>query len=52
MFSDILFGMKSLVSDPYEVRDGKIFIRDAPGLGVTPDLEAIDALTVAREEFA
>jgi len=46
-----VFGGKSAISDPYEIQEGKIFIRDAPGLGVTPDLEAIRQITIREETF-
>jgi len=39
------------VKDAYEVRDGKSFIPDRPGLGVTPDMEAIDRLTVRQVTY-
>jgi len=46
-----VYGMKSFITDPYEIRDGKIFIRQAPGLGVTPDMDAIDKITLKKETF-
>lgn len=36
------------VSDPYEIRDGKSFIPDRPGLGVTPKMDVIEAMTVRK----
>ena len=47
-----VFGGKSAIPDPYEIREGRIYIRDAPGLGVTPDMDIIQEITVAQETFA
>ena len=47
-----VYGMKSYISDPYEIRDGKIFIRNAPGLGVQPDMPAIEKITIKKEIFS
>lgn len=47
-----VYGMHSLIPDPYEIRDGKIFIRHAPGLGVHPDLAAIEQITIKSERIS
>ncbi|MBI3919843.1 MAG: mandelate racemase/muconate lactonizing enzyme family protein [Armatimonadetes bacterium] len=47
-----VYGMQSAIPDPYEIREGKIFIRQAPGLGVHPDMTAIEKLTVRKEKIS
>jgi L-alanine-DL-glutamate epimerase-like enolase superfamily enzyme len=47
-----VYGMQSAIPDPYEIRDGKIFIRHDPGLGVHPDMTAIEKLTAREEKFS
>lgn len=39
------------VRDPYEVRDGRSFIPDRPGLGVTPDMGVIERMTVRKTDY-
>lgn len=46
--SSLLFTY-DLVSDPFEVINGEITVRTAPGLGFTPDQEAIKRATVATD---
>jgi L-alanine-DL-glutamate epimerase-like enolase superfamily enzyme len=46
-----VYGWQTLMPDPYEVREGRIYIRDASGLGVTPDMDAIAAITERKEVF-
>lgn len=36
------------VKNPYAVRDGEFHVPDAPGLGVEPDLDQLDLLTVKK----
>jgi O-succinylbenzoate synthase len=40
---------QDLVEPEFELVDGTLTLPDAPGMGVTPRLELIDALTVRRE---
>ena len=47
-----VFGFRSFIEDPYETREGKIFIRDAPGLGIQPKIELIEEITTKKEIIA
>ena len=42
-------GRLSAIASPYELRDGKYHIPDAPGLGVEVDTDLLDDLTVRQE---
>ena len=46
-----VFGRKSEVLNPYEIKDGKWRLPNRPGPGVGPDLAAIDAITVGKQVF-
>lgn len=43
------WGRRSLVAEPYEMKDGRWVIPDRPGLGVEPDMEAVEAITARKE---
>jgi len=45
------FGQRGAIEKPYELRDGKSYIPDAPGLGVEVRMEKIDELTVRKESY-
>lgn len=42
---------RDIVSPEFEMIDGLMPVPDGPGIGVTPDLERIEALTVRKEVF-
>lgn len=43
---------KHAIEKPFDLRDGKSFIPDTPGLGVTVNMEVIAKLTVRQETFS
>lgn len=38
----------TLIHEPFEVKDGAILVPFGPGLGITPDLDAIERFTVGK----
>ncbi len=43
---------QDVVIPEFEISDGRMAVPDGPGIGVEPDLERIEALTVRRQAFA
>jgi O-succinylbenzoate synthase len=43
---------QDVVIPEFEISDGRMAVPDGPGIGVEPDLERIESLTVRRQEFA
>ena len=43
---------RDIVSPEFEMVDGLMPVPDGPGIGVTPDIERIEALTVRKEVFS
>jgi O-succinylbenzoate synthase len=43
---------QDIVIPEFEISDGRMAVPEGPGIGVEPDLERIESLTVRRQEFA
>jgi O-succinylbenzoate synthase len=43
---------QDIVIPEFEISDGRMAVPEGPGIGVEPDVERIEALTVRRQDFA
>lgn len=50
-FSEAFDNETTAINNPYELRDGKSRVRDAPGLGVDVNMDVIEKLTARKETF-